>query len=170
MNRRGPLTVDVADLLRRPGRRRAQSLDAVLDGLQVLGSHVPEGEPVHVEVDLESLNEGLVVKGRTEAPWVGECRRCLRPVAARLTSPILEVYETDPSEGETQPLDGTEIDLEPVAREAVLLELPLAPLCADDCAGLCPRCGADRNEVACGCVVDEPDPRWAGLEDLRFDE
>ncbi|HSH23652.1 MAG TPA: DUF177 domain-containing protein [Acidimicrobiales bacterium] len=170
MSGRRALTVKVADLLRRPGQRRHESLEAVLEGLQVLGCRVPDGSPVHVDVHLESLNEGVVVKGTTEAPWVGECRRCLRPVAARLSSPILEVYEADPTEGETQLLEGGEIDIEPVAREAVLLELPLAPLCRDDCAGLCPRCGVDRNESVCGCVVHEPDPRWAGLEDLELDD
>ncbi len=170
MTQRRPLTVNVADLLRRPGQRRDESLEAVLAGLSVLGSKVPEDAPVQVEVHLESLNEGMVVKGTAEAPWVGECRRCLRPVEARLSSPLLEVYEAHPTEGETQLLAGTEIDLEPVAREAVLLELPLAPLCRDDCAGLCPRCGADRNEAPCGCSTDEPDPRWSPLEGLRFDE
>jgi uncharacterized protein len=170
VSRRRPLGVNVADLLRRPGQRRHDAIDAELDGLRVIGTAVPDGAPVQVEVDLESLNEGLVVKGTAEAPWVGECRRCLRPVKAALSAPILEVYEPHPSEGETQLLEGTEIDLEPVVREAVLLELPLAPLCREDCAGLCPRCGADRNEVACGCVTDEPDPRWAGLEGLRFEE
>lgn len=169
MSPRRPLTVNVGDLLQRPGQRRHQSMDAVLDGLRVLGTRVPEGAPVHVEVDLESLNEGMVVKGITEAPWAGECRRCLAPVESTLSSPILEVYEPHPSEGETQLLEGGEIDLEPVAREAVLLELPLAPLCRDDCAGLCPSCGADRNEVACDCAADEPDPRWAGLEGLDFE-
>ncbi len=170
MSRPRVLTVSVADLLRRPGQRRHESIDAVLDGLQVLGSQVPLDAAVHVEVDLESLNEGMVVKGTAEAPWVGECRRCLGPVKSKLRTGILEVYEAHPTEGETQLLEGTEIDLEPVVREAVLLELPLAPLCRHDCAGLCPRCGADRNEVPCGCGTDDPDPRWAGLEGLRFEE
>ena len=170
MNGRRALVVNVADLLRRPGQQRDASLDGVLEGLQVLGSRVPEGSPVHVELHVESLNEAVVVKGTTEAPWVAECRRCLRPVGATLTSPILEVYESSPSEGETRPLQGGEIDLEPVAREAVLLELPLAPLCRDDCAGLCPRCGADRNEVVCACPDDDTDPRWEGLQGIRFDD
>ncbi len=160
----------VGDLLARPGERRDESLDAVLDGLRVLGSKVPEGAPVHLELHLQSVNTGVVVKGTTAAPWVGECRRCLRPVEATLSAPILEIYEPDPTEGETQPLQGDHIDVEPVAREAVLLELPLAPLCRHDCAGLCPECGADLNQGACGCAVDQSDPRWAALDDLRFEE
>ncbi len=166
----GGLLLGVGDLLARPGERRDESLDAVLDGLRVLGSKVPEGAPVHLELHLQSVNTGVVVKGTTAAPWVGECRRCLRPVEATLTAAILEIYEPDPTEGETQPLQGDHIDVEPVAREAVLLELPLAPLCRHDCAGLCPECGADLNQGACGCAVEQSDPRWAALDDLRFDE
>lgn len=168
--RHGALVLGVADLLRSPGRRRQESLDAVLGDLRVLGSAVPDGAPVHLDLQLESLNEGLVVKGTTAAPWVGECRRCLRPVQATLSAPILEVYEASPIEGETQPLKGAEIDVEPVAREAVLLELPLAPLCREDCAGLCPQCGIDLNESACSCSADNRDPRWAGLDQLHLDD
>ena len=62
------------------------------------------------------------------------------------------------------------IDLEPVAREAVLLELPLAPLCREDCAGLCPECGAVLDEVRCGHGIDAADPRWSALDDLRFED
>jgi uncharacterized protein len=155
----------VADLLHRPGQRREESLDAVLDGLEVLGSKVPVGEAVHLDLALESVNAGVVVKGTTAAPWVGECRRCLAAVTATLLAPVLEVYEANPVDGQTQPLlQGAQIDIEPVAREAVLLELPLAPLCRPDCAGLCPQCGADRNEVGCGCRLELHDPRWAGLD------
>ena len=165
----GGLTVGVADLLRRPGQWREESLEALVDGLRVTGSEVPEGAPVHLDLRLESVNEGVVVKGTTAAPWVGECRRCLRPVEATLSAPILEVFEISATEGETRSLLGTSIDLEPVAREAVLLELPLAPLCRDDCAGLCPQCGTDRNLTDCACPTDDVDPRWAGLNDLRFE-
>ncbi len=163
---RGILTLGVADLLRTPGQRRDESLDAVLDDLHVLGSEVPAGSPVHLELHLESVNEAVVVRGTASAPWVGECRRCLGPVRGTLAAGILEIFEADPSEGETQPLHGESIDLEPVARETVLLDLPLAPLCREDCAGLCPTCGAERNEVACACSTEGTDPRWSALAGL----
>jgi uncharacterized protein len=102
--------------------------------------------------------------------WDGECRRCLRPVRAPLRAELLEVFEGEPTEGETRLLDGVNIDLEPVAREAVLLELPLAPLCRDDCAGLCPECGAVLDEVQCGHTAPMADPRWSALEELRFED
>lgn len=163
------LTLVVADLLRRSGQRRDTELEAVLPDLAVLQTRVPDGAAVALALHLESVNEGIVATGTARAPWTSVCRRCLRPVSATLEATLLEVFEADPVEGETQPLRGVEIDLEPVAREAILLGLPLAPLCREDCAGLCPECGVDLNEGGCGCVVEAVDPRWAALDELRFD-
>ena len=168
--RPGPLTVGVADLLRSPGSHREEHLEAQLDDLAVVGSIVPEGAGVSLDVRLEAVNDGVVVKGTVAAPWLGECRRCLRPVEGRLSVDVLEVFEDEPVEGETSKLDIDRIDLEPLAREAVLLELPLAPLCADDCVGLCPTCGVDLNAGDCGHAVAPKDERWAALDQLTFDE
>lgn len=166
----GGLTVGVADLLTRPGNTREEHLEGVLDGLEVLGSHVPQGEPVTLSLELQSVNEGIVAKGTVRAPWAGECRRCLKPVTGTLESEVLEIFEDQPIEGETRKLDHDRIDLEPVAREAVLLELPLAPLCREDCAGLCAQCGADRNELDCGHGDEVVDDRWDALKDLKFED
>ena len=64
---------------------------------------------------------------------------------------------------------GEEIDLELPVRDALLLDLPTAPLCREDCAGLCPACGADQNETSCDCDLSIPDPRWDALRELTFD-
>jgi uncharacterized protein len=170
VTRPGGLTVGVADLLSRPGSTRHEHLESALDGLQVLGSHVPEGGVVSLDLELQSLNDGIVAKGKVRAPWVGECRRCLKPVASTLVTDVLEIFEDEPTDGETRALDHDRIDLEPVAREAVLLELPLAPLCQDDCAGLCAECGADLNTVDCGHGDEAADDRWSALKDLKFED
>jgi uncharacterized protein len=162
--------VGVADLLKRSGNHREEHLEAVLDDLVVITSHVVDGEPISLDVRLESVNEGIVVKGVVHVPWEGECRRCLRPVRDALDVPVFEVFEDEPVEGETSKLDIDRIDLEPLARETVLLELPMAPLCRDDCAGLCPECGADRNAGGCGHAGEVVDRRWAALDELRFEE
>ena len=166
---RHQLVVPVADLLRRPGSVRDERREAVLDGLEVSGSAVVEGEPVVVDAHLESVNEGIVVTGHVQAPWRGECRRCLRVVEGGVDATLLEVFEPEPVEGETRQLEGTTIDLEPVARETVLLELPLAPLCTEACRGLCDQCGADRNEDPGHGHERSGDPRWAALDALRFE-
>lgn len=166
----GPLVVGVAELLRRPGSTRDELREAVLDGLATSTASVPAGAPITVEVRLEAVNEGVVAKGTVSAPWSGECRRCLRPIESVLVADVLEVYEDEPVEGETSKLDHDRVDLEPLAREAVLLGLPLAPLCRDDCLGLCAECGADRNAGDCGHTVEVVDDRWSALSEITFDE
>jgi uncharacterized protein len=72
-------------------------------------------------------------------------------------------------EDEAYPFDGDELDLEPLVRDAVLLDLPLAPLCSPECRGICPRCGENWNVTTCACP-QEGDPRWAALDALRGPE
>ncbi|MER3452668.1 MAG: metal-binding protein [Acidimicrobiia bacterium] len=164
---RHPFLVSVADLLRHPGLRREAHLAGPITGLVVTGSFVPEGADVRVDVVLEPVSEGILATGTAVVAWAGECRRCLRPVAGELRVGFCELFEEHPTEGESYPLRHDQVDFEPLAREAVLLELPQAPLCTEACRGLCPRCGADLNEGPCGCVPDDRDPRWAALDVLR---
>ena len=163
------LKVNVADLLRQLGTRREVRRDAKVDGLVLSTSRVPDDATVDAEVTLESVPNGVMAYGSVTAPWVGACRRCLREATGVATARFRELFERRPTEGETYRLAGEEVDLEPLVREAVLLELPLAPLCQDDCRGLCPQCGADLNEGGCDCPAVETDPRWAALDELRFD-
>lgn len=162
-----PLEVGVAELVRRPGSRRVVELDATLEGLELSSAAVPADVPVHVEVVLEALSEGLTATGTVRAQWVGECRRCLQAVAGDSTVAVKEVFERDPIEGETYPLGGDHVDLEPMIRDAVLLALPVAPLCSEDCGG------PDPADHPVGTGDDsEPtgDPRWAALSEIQFDE
>jgi uncharacterized protein len=162
------LRIIVADLLRRPGAQRDVQVDVPLPDLAAGPVAVPPDEPVHVEATLERIPEGIVVRGEVDVTWVAECSRCLRPLRGTLAVGIDELFEPNPIDGETYLLDHDSIDLDQVVRDAVVLELPLAPHCRDDCSGLCPTCGADRNEVACGCVDEVDDPRWAALRSLEL--
>lgn len=164
------LVVRVGSLLRRPGDQREEVLDVCLEDLVVLGSRVPDDAPIHLELHLESLNDGVVVSGPVSFTWSGQCRRCLAPLTGTLSPTVQEIFVRDPVEGETRPLAGDELDLEPVVRDAVLLDLPMAPLCRPDCAGLCPECGADANLEPCSCSAPETDPRWAVLDALQLDD
>ncbi len=133
-------------------------------------SVVPAGAPVEVEVTLTAFEGGIDVQGTVTAPWVGICRRCAEPVSGVLRVDVHERFVDDPvasaSDDELYPITDDTVDLAPLARDTVVLELPMAPLCREDCAGLCPQCGADRNQGPCGCVAPR-DPRWANLDVLR---
>ena len=162
----GPFVVSVGALLRAPGDRRREVRSGPLPGLRVTGSAVPEDAEVAVEVTLDAVPGAIVATGRVTAPWVGECRRCLAEASGTIAVDVREVFEDEPDPDQTYPLEGDRLDLEPLARDTVLLELPLAPLCREDCAGICPTCGADRNVAPCQCVVAPKDPRWAALDAL----
>jgi uncharacterized protein len=107
--------------------------------------------------------------------WTGECRRCLEATGGELEATLSEVFEPDPVEGETYPLGRDHLDLEPAVREALALALPLAPLCDEACAG--PDPGGHPVTVEPDDTDDESDdhggepadPRWAALDQLRFD-
>jgi uncharacterized protein len=164
----GPLVLNVADLLRRRGTRRREQLTVpALAGLAVVGTSVPPGRDITVDVELESVSDGILLTGSVTATWRSDCRRCLTEVAGEARAALQELFEHGAREGETYPIKHDHIDLEPLAREALLLELPLAPLCREDCQGLCPTCGADLNESACDCTSTDRDSRWAALDELR---
>ena len=106
-----------------------------------------------------------IMAGGTEADFARA--RPLFEVMGELVVHVGELYERQPLEGETYKLSDDDIvDLEPLIRDALLLELPAVPLCRNDCRGLCPTCGVDHNLTTCDCVSDEPDPRWAALRSL----
>ena len=159
--------VHLGALARTPGTRRAERCEGLIAGLRVSGSAVPDDATVVADVVLEAVPGGAIVRGSVEAPWAGECRRCLGEAAGRLRSEVWEVFEEQPDPEQTYPLHGDQLDLEPMARDAVLLELPLVPLCREGCRGLCPTCGADLNLGDCDCEPAVSDPRWAALDALR---
>lgn len=168
---RSVLRVGVLELRRRPGTQRDISLSTPLPGLAITSARVPDDAEVTVMATLEAIEGGVTITGTVTAPWVGECRRCLEEVHGTVEAPLAEVFEPNPTEGETYPIEGDEVDLEPVVRDAVLLGLPLAPLCREDCAGPDPD-AFPTGPAASDEEADEPagDPRWAVLSELRLDD
>ena len=146
---KGGLVVLVADLLHRPGARRRVQQSGTMDSLRVVGSTVPARAEVSVDATLEWVSDGLLATGVATGPFEAECRRCLSVVRGEVEARFQELFEFEAREGESYPIRGDHIDLGPLAREVLLLELPLAPLCREACQGLCPRCGADLNAGPC---------------------
>lgn len=156
----------VAELLRTPGERKEIERTMVADGLAVSDSRVPDGSTIRFDATLDSLGDAIAVSGTVRAPWAGECRRCLEPVEGELEAEVREVYSRLGDE-DTFPLEGDEIDLEPLIREAVLLDLPVAPLCRDDCRGPAPDAYPAEPVPDPDPDAERPkDPRFAVLDDL----
>lgn len=102
---------------------------------------VPESAELTLDVQLEGVTEGVLVSVTVTAPVAAECARCLEPVSTTTTATFRELFGYEQTEDGGYLLDGDLLDLEPALRDALVLGLPLAPLCADDCAGLCVECG-----------------------------
>ena len=161
---RRPFLAQVAALRKQAGTTWVEHREGLIPGLGAVSVTVPDDQPVVLDVTLSSYPGGITAQGTATATWSGECRRCGGPVHGTVTAVIRERFApaggSDRDE-EAYPLTGDELDLEPLTRDAVLLDLPLAPLCREDCAGLCPTCGANRNTEPCDCAPD-PDPRLGG--------
>jgi uncharacterized protein len=166
------LRIDVADLLSHPGARRPLHLEAAVPGLGTAVARI--SEPVALDLVLERVPDGIVARGTVAARWEGECSTCLRDLAADLTVGVGELYETHPVDGDTYPIEGHELDLEQLVRDALLLELPLAPACErEDCAPVAVPgvlIGATDLVAADPDPLDgaPADPRWAALSELEL--
>ena len=162
-----PFVVHIASIRGTIGAREDVDLSVEMEELQTSGGVVPEGTPVTFVGAVEKIEGGMVATGHVHTSWEGECRRCLGVARGNIDIDVREVFELEPVEGESYKLEHDSVDLEPVVREAVMLELPIAPVCSEDCKGLCPNCGINRNEATCDCDTEVKDPRWAVLDGLK---
>ncbi|MDH2391384.1 DUF177 domain-containing protein [Streptomyces sp. HNM0663] len=184
LDHRNPLVFDTHELGRRPGalQRLTRTVSApgapAAFGVEgVIG--VPEGAPVELDLRLESVMEGVLVTGTSRATAEGECVRCLEPLRLDVEADFQELFsypDADDRGRTAEPGDDAEdeerlfveddlFDLEPVLRDAVVLALPMQPVCREDCPGLCPDCGA-RLEEDPDHHHDAVDIRWAALQGL----
>ena len=125
------------------------------------------------------LESGHLLQARLRYEQVLECPRCLamagRPVdvefeylvVPRAGEPMAGEIELDEEDLGVLYVSEPHLDAEPLLLEQLQLNIPMRPLCRDDCAGLCPVCGTNRNDGECGCATESSDPRWSGLAALR---
>ena len=170
-----PWRIDLRELGRRAGAM--QELERTIPApeewkVELIG--VPAGADVQLRLRLESVMEGVLVSGEIEAPLVGSCARCLEPIEDTLVLDVQELYayegsttEATSEEDEVRLVDGDFLDLEPMARDTVVLSLPLSPVCDEDCSGLCVDCGQRLDDLPADHAHEITDPRWAGLAE-RF--
>jgi uncharacterized protein len=192
---RGALVFDIRSLGRQPGTARSQKLTVPAPAdlrLELIG--VPQDAAAELDLKFEAVAEGVLVTGTVTAPLAGECARCLTPVTSSVTASFTELYLYPPArphgtghgrdgrhhqdrhdrydehqeqDDDERYLDGDLLDLEPALRDAVVLALPMSPLCRDDCPGLCIECGVPLGDAGPGHRHEgAPDPRWDGLKQL----
>jgi uncharacterized protein len=158
--------IDVRDLVDQPGSARRVRVDEPIEGLHTELAAVPDDERLEADLLLESVLEGILVRGSVGGRMRLRCARCLKEFERDFDVRMDELVAREPGPDDDYVLlDDLMLDPEPMVRDAVVLQMPFAPVCRPDCLGLCERCGGDRNLGECLCGPDV-DPRWAGLEAL----
>ena len=174
------------DLPRRAGEKREYSLDIpVIERMGIDVIALLPGEEVRIDMRLESVTQGILLTGQISAIADGVCMRCLEPVEFDIERQIQELYRYAPEKAHTKAerkrareeeddlqdddelmVVGDFIDLEGPIRDAIVLALPINPLCAEDCPGLCPECGVKWSYLPVSHLHELVDPRWSGLAGL----
>ena len=172
---RNPLVFDIRDL----GPGVARTLTRTVLAPEHMGvelARIPAGADLDLDVQLEGVTEGVLVTATVTGPLAGECARCLEPFTSVITVRFQELFEQrgadrqadDEAGDDNYRLDGSGLlDLEPALRDAVVLELPLSPLCEDGCQGLCPECGIRLADAEPGHSHDQRGAMWDALKDFR---
>jgi DUF177 domain-containing protein len=175
---RNPLVFDTRDL----GPGVARTLTRTVPAPEHMGvemARVPAGSDLGLEVQLEGVTEGVLVTASATGSLAGECARCLEPFTAVLKVGFQELFVADGPGRPAATADGDDsyrldgsglLDLEPALRDAIVLELPLSPLCEEACQGLCVECGVRLADAGPGHGHERRGAMWAALEDFRPDQ
>ncbi|THV28620.1 YceD family protein [Glycomyces paridis] len=171
-----PLVFDTAVLGRTSGTTMHVAREIAAPeayGLEVYA--VQRSSVIDLDLHLTAVSEGVLADAEVEAVAEGECARCLAPVQDTLKVHVQELYAYEGSvtdattdADEIMRLDGDLLDLEPAVRDALVLAMPVTPLCRPDCPGLCADCGVPWDDLPEDHGHEIVDPRWAGLEKLRL--
>lgn len=156
--------VDVRELRHDLGATLHVDSDVELPTMEFGQSSFEPASPAHATVTVSNTGAGIVAYGTIDVDFHTQCVRCLEPFVLHVTGEVEGFYTTPEhaeslaEEQEWAPITNDTIDLYPALDAAARIELPLAPVHAEDCGGICPVCGANRNVDQCTCTVDEPVP------------
>jgi uncharacterized protein len=182
---RSPFIFNTHDLPRRAGEMREYQLNITEHaGLGFDAVSIPKDEPIDVDLKIESVSEGVLASAHVTSFAVAECGRCLEPLEYEIEEDFQELFEYEKEgkdkkkkksknedeeelDDDVRYMDGDEIDLEGPIRDAIILNLPLNPLCKADCRGLCPDCGEKIENLPSDHAHEKVDARWAALGDLK---
>jgi len=182
MTPKSPFLFSCHDLPRRAGEMREHEL--TFDEHEPIGVpllSIPSDGPIYLDLRVEAVEQGVLATGAVSGTAIGECTRCLTPVSFEIDENFVELfhYQVDyrhkskskeidvQDEDELMEMDGDLIDLDAPIRDALILNLPVNPLCSEDCEGLCQGCGLRWAELPEDHAHEASDIRWAGLTDWK---
>jgi uncharacterized protein len=148
------------------------------DELNPIDERVQLTGPAAISGKVRVTGNEAFVSGHIDTRAQVECDRCLQPVELPVNTDFALEYISGPdyessaaaelteADMSVSVFDGEAIDIDEIVKEQILLTVPARTLCREDCKGICPECGIDRNTGECSCVTDDTDPRWAALKNL----
>jgi uncharacterized protein len=175
---RNPLVFDTRDLAPGAARTLTRKVPAP-EHMGVELARVPAGAELGLEIQLEGVTEGVLVTATVTGPLSGECARCLEAFSTEFKVRFQELFvlaaDAERADGaeadDSYVLDGSGLlDLEPAVRDAIVLELPLSPLCEEGCQGLCVECGVRLADAEPGHTHEQRGTLWAALKDFRAEQ
>jgi len=161
----------VREITYRPGEMRERERDVIApehfgEALAV----VPAGKPIHLDIRLESVHEGILASVTANMEYEAECGRCLTTFEAPFEVEFTELFAYTPTEADEYRVHGDHVNLEPPLRDAIVLALPFQPVCRPDCPGLNPETGELRSAEEVADADQVIDPRWAALAEFQADK
>lgn len=136
---------------------------------QTMFGMLPFQSPVQYHGQITNKFDVLRLQGTIKTIYNTCCSRCIKPLDIMLTAEVDVVLSRDPDaeeEDDTFPITAESVEVEDILVPALILQVDMTYLCADDCKGLCPVCGCNHNETSCTCQTKEIDPRLAALAQL----
>lgn len=163
--------LNVSKALSNPGQSYPFQADIEIPPMEVLDDPVSFAH-VHGEGEYVGSGSAVTVRMHVEGQVTSRCALCLEPVTEEISCDADALFRPGAKEGDDDyPLEGNGVDLMPYVREALLLELPMRFICSEDCKGLCPICGVNRNTTHCSCQegVKRENP-FSALSELRIQD
>ena len=170
-NSQSPFKVNLHELPRRAGEMKNYHLEfAAPEPIGTPMLAIKSGELLVIDFKAEAVSDGVLISGRIVSSAEGECGRCLDELKEDVDQEFRELflYESRKSDNEEDDdelfaMDGDIADIEIPIRDAVVLAMPLNPLCRPDCLGLCSECGERMEKLGPDHTHVKVDPRWSGL-------
>ncbi len=168
------MLINLTELFTREGKARDYTVEIDSSQFRIPSGDCQVAEAGPVVLHIENVGDKtLELKGEAQfSLWI-PCDRCLEPVECPFHLSIMRTLDLKLTEEERiaaldeQPyVQGYNLDVDQLVRDELLLNLPMKVLCAEDCKGICNRCGANLNHETCGCDRSVPDPRMSVIQDI----
>lgn len=144
--------LNASNALRYPGQEYPFTADAIVEDMDFAGDPISFRD-IKAEGVMVGTGEKVSVRGTVNATLTSRCVRCLEEVEMPITAEIDAVFarEMDPDDPDLYCFEASTIELTDAVRDALIMEIPTRIICSEDCKGLCPACGVNRNMVSCTC-------------------